>query len=97
MTTYNLINRIQAELTSMNFRRKKVKPTIKRDVVRSQGYSVSTTDNFVKVVRDTRIEYYTDTADKHSPFWNVYRIDSRPDSDFIIHEVKDGHKTIVLP
>lgn len=91
-----MISRIKTELTALRFRMDKVKPTIKRKVVNNQGYTVSVTDNFVKVVRGNLVEYYTNIADKQSPFWNLYRIDSRPDSDFVIHEVREGHKTIVV-
>jgi len=86
-----IINRIKTELTRFNLNRNG-KATIKRTIVHSQGYSVTETDNFIKVVRGNEVEYFTNVENKHSPFWNLYRIVSKPENDFVIHEVKDGHQ-----
>ena len=86
-----IINRIKTELTRFNLNRNG-KATIKRIVVHSQGYSVAETDNFIKVVRGNEVEYFTNVKNKHSPFWNLYRVVSKPENDFVIHEVKEGHK-----
>ena len=86
-----IINRIKTELTRFNLNRNG-KATIKRTVVHSQGYSVTETENFIKVVRGNEVEYFTNVENKHSPFLNLYRIVSKPENDFVIHEVKDSHQ-----
>ena len=61
------------------------KPTIKRTTKKVQGYGVTHTKHFVKVMAGHTVRYYP--KDKANPlFWNLYRITSKVGTeDYVIH------------
>lgn len=80
-----MFNQIKAKLIARKFRKSGVKPTIIRERIASQGYGITVTKLFVRVDQGKLVEYY---AKQGTPFHNLYRVVSKPDSDFVIHQAR---------
>jgi len=61
----------------------RIKATIKRTTKKMQGYGVTHTTHFVKVMSGHTVRYYPKGA---TPFHNLYRITSKVGTDdYVIH------------
>ena len=78
-----ILQYIAANKATRDFRRDGVKPTITRKRANLSMYGVTVLQHFTRIDTGKTVNYY---ANKSNPFHNLYRIDSRPADDFVIHK-----------
>jgi len=79
-----MFNYIMAQKMDREFIRDGQKPTIIRERSKLKAWGVTTLKHFTRIDMGYTVKYY---ANVRNPFHNLYRIDSRPQDDFVIHKV----------